>query len=122
MCARALAGAGATADSIVHNAYGYGLFTGGIGIHQGAVELGAMVVPVSGGMTPRQVTLIADLRPDILTCTPSYAVRLGEALAAAGRGPGRGAGGLSLRAGLFGAEPWTEFMRARIEALLGIRR
>ena len=89
MCARALAGAGATADSIVHNAYGYGLFTGGIGIHQGAVELGAMVVPVSGGMTPRQVTLIADLRPDILTCTPSYAVRLGEALAAAGRGPPR---------------------------------
>jgi phenylacetate-coenzyme A ligase PaaK-like adenylate-forming protein len=121
MCARALAGAGATADSIVHNAYGYGLFTGGIGIHQGAVELGAMVVPISGGMTPRQVTLIADLRPDILTCTPSYAVRLGEALAAAGRGPGSGAGGLSLRAGLFGAEPWTESMRARIEELLGIR-
>jgi phenylacetate-coenzyme A ligase PaaK-like adenylate-forming protein len=143
MCARALAGAGATTDSIVHNAYGYGLFTGGIGIHQGAVELGAMVVPVSGGMTPRQVTLIADLRPDILTCTPSYAVRLGEALAAAGRGPvaraglgsglesgpgsglrsGNGAagGGLSLRAGLFGAEPWTESMRARIEELLGIR-
>jgi phenylacetate-coenzyme A ligase PaaK-like adenylate-forming protein len=121
MCARALAGAGATADSIVHNAYGYGLFTGGIGIHQGAVELGAMVVPVSGGMTPRQVTLITDLRPDILTCTPSYAVRLGEALTAAGRGPGSGDGGLSLRAGLFGAEPWTESMRARIEELLGIR-
>jgi phenylacetate-CoA ligase len=121
MCARALAGAGATADSIVHNAYGYGLFTGGIGIHQGAVELGAMVVPVSGGMTPRQVMLITDLRPDILTCTPSYAVRLGEALAAAGRGPDSGTGGLSLRAGLFGAEPWTESMRARIEELLGIR-
>jgi phenylacetate-coenzyme A ligase PaaK-like adenylate-forming protein len=128
MCARALAGAGATADSIVHNAYGYGLFTGGIGIHQGAVELGAMVVPVSGGMTPRQVTLIADLRPDILTCTPSYAVRLGEALAAAGLGPAAGPsdaagrdGGLSLRAGLFGAEPWTDSMRARIEELLGIR-
>ncbi len=118
MCARALAGAGATADSIVHNAYGYGLFTGGIGIHQGAVELGAMVVPISGGMTPRQVTLIADLRPDILTCTPSYAVRLGEALAAAGLA---GGAGLSLRAGLFGAEPWTESMRVRIEELLGIR-
>ena len=70
MCARALAAAGATRASIVHNAYGYGLFTGGVGIHQGAVELGATVVPVSGGMTARQVTLIRDLRPDILSCTP----------------------------------------------------
>jgi phenylacetate-coenzyme A ligase PaaK-like adenylate-forming protein len=77
MCARALAAAGAGPGSIVHNAYGYGLFTGGLGIHQGAIELGATVVPVSGGMTPRQVTLIADLQPDILTCTPSYAIRLG---------------------------------------------
>ena len=84
MCARALAAAGATPASIVHNAYGYGLFTGGLGIHQGAIELGATVVPVSGGMTPRQVTLIRDLQPDILTCTPSYAIRLGEALAEAG--------------------------------------
>jgi phenylacetate-coenzyme A ligase PaaK-like adenylate-forming protein len=118
MCARALAAAGATPDSIVHNAYGYGLFTGGIGIHQGAIELGATVVPVSGGMTARQVTLIRDLRPDILTCTPSYAVRLGEALAEADYGPGRG---LALRAGLFGAEPWTYELRARIEQLLGLR-
>jgi phenylacetate-coenzyme A ligase PaaK-like adenylate-forming protein len=118
MCARALAGAGATSESIVHNAYGYGLFTGGIGIHQGAVELGATVVPASGGMTPRQVTLIADLRPDILTCTPSYAVRLGEALRGAGLRPG---GGLGLRAGVFGAEPWTDSLRARIEELLGLR-
>src|ERR1022692_5073172 len=84
MCARALAAAGATSRSIVHNAYGYGLFTGGLGIHQGAIELGAAVVPASGGMTARQVALIRDLRPDILTCTPSYAIRLGEALAAAG--------------------------------------
>jgi phenylacetate-coenzyme A ligase PaaK-like adenylate-forming protein len=118
MCARALAAAGATAASTVHNAYGYGLFTGGLGIHQGAIELGATVVPASGGMTARQVTLISDLQPDILTCTPSYAVRLGEALAAAGRGPGDG---LSLRAGLFGAEPWTDALRARISDLLGIR-
>ena len=88
----------------MHNAYGYGLFTGGLGFHQGAVELGAAVVPVSGGMTPRQVTLIRDLRPDILSCTPSYAIRLGEALAEAGLRPGDG---LALRAGLFGAEPWT---------------
>jgi phenylacetate-coenzyme A ligase PaaK-like adenylate-forming protein len=118
MCARALAAAGATRESIVHNAYGYGLFTGGLGIHQGAIELGATVVPVSGGMTARQLTLINDLRPDILTCTPSYAVRLGEALADAGHGPGRG---LGLRAGLFGAEPWTDELRARIEELLGLR-
>ncbi len=118
MCARALAAAGAGPQSIVHNAYGYGLFTGGLGIHQGAIELGATVVPVSGGMTARQVTLVRDLRPDILTCTPSYAIRLGEALAEAGLGPGSG---LRLRAGLFGAEPWTEALRARIEELLGLR-
>ena len=118
MCARALAAAGATRASIVHNAYGYGLFTGGVGIHQGAIELGATVVPVSGGMTARQVTLIRDLRPDILTCTPSYAIRLGEALAEAAAGPGQG---LSLTAGLFGAEPWSDELRARIEELLGLR-
>jgi phenylacetate-CoA ligase len=118
MCARALAAAGATRASTVHNAYGYGLFTGGLGIHQGAVELGATVVPVSGGMTQRQVTLIRDLRPDILTCTPSYAIRLGEALAEAGVVPGEG---LALRAGLFGAEPWSGEMRTRIEELLGLR-
>jgi phenylacetate-coenzyme A ligase PaaK-like adenylate-forming protein len=113
MCARALAAAGATPASIVHNAYGYGLFTGGLGIHQGAIELGAMVVPVSGGMTPRQVTLIKDLRPDILTCTPSYAIRLGEALADAGVRP-------ALTAGIFGAEPWTNELRARLNDLLGL--
>jgi phenylacetate-coenzyme A ligase PaaK-like adenylate-forming protein len=118
MCARALAAAGAGPGSIVHNAYGYGLFTGGLGIHQGAIELGATVLPVSGGMTARQVTLLRDLQPDILTCTPSYAIRLGEALAEAGLRPGHG---LRLRAGLFGAEPWTDAMRARIEDLLGLR-
>ena len=117
MCARALAAAGATAASTIHNAYGYGLFTGGLGIHQGAVRLGATVVPVSGGMTPRQLTLLRDLKPDILTCTPSYAIRLGEALAEAGAKPAD----LNLRAGLFGAEPWSEPMRARIEELLGLR-
>ena len=113
MCARALAAAGATAASIVHNAYGYGLFTGGLGIHQGAIELGATVVPVSGGMTSRQVTLIKDLQPDILTCTPSYAIRLGEALADAGVRP-------ALTAGIFGAEPWTNELRARLNDLLGL--
>jgi phenylacetate-coenzyme A ligase PaaK-like adenylate-forming protein len=118
MCARALAAAGATRNSIVHNAYGYGLFTGGVGIHQGAIELGATVVPVSGGMTSRQVTLIRDLRPDILTCTPSYAIRLGEALADSDLEPGDG---LALRAGIFGAEPWTQEMRYRLQELLGIK-
>ncbi|MGH3157457.1 MAG: phenylacetate--CoA ligase family protein [Streptosporangiaceae bacterium] len=112
MCARALGCAGASADSLVHNAYGYGLFTGGLGIHQGAIELGATVVPVSGGMTSRQVTLVRDLRPDILTCTPSYALRLGEALGSPPPG---------LKAGLFGAEPWTDEMRVRIGGLLGLR-
>ena len=120
MCARALAAGGSTTDSIVHNAYGYGLFTGGIGFHQGAAELGATVVPASGGMTHRQVTLIRDLRPDILCCTPSYAIRLGEALAEAGVGPGEGEG-LALKAGMFGAEPWSEQLRARIEELLGLK-
>ena len=118
MCARALAAAGAGPGTIVHNAYGYGLFTGGLGIHQGAIELGALVVPVSGGMTARQVTLIRDLRPEILTCTPSYAIRLGEALAEAGLTKENG---LSLRAGVFGAEPWTQEMRVRINELLGLR-
>jgi phenylacetate-CoA ligase len=113
--ARALGGAGATRRSIVHNAYGYGLFTGGLGVHHGAIRLGATVLPISGGMTDRQVKLIADLRPDILTCTPSYAVHLGEAMRAAGVEP------TSLRAGVFGAEPWTDSMRDQLERLLGIR-
>jgi phenylacetate-CoA ligase len=110
--ARALGGAGATRRSLVHNAYGYGLFTGGLGVHHGAMRLGATVLPLSGGMTERQVRMIADLKPDILTCTPSYAIFLGEAL---GTPPG------SLRAGLFGAEPWTNGMRTQIERLLGLR-
>src|SRR6202050_1063127 len=107
MCARALAGAGAGPGTLIHNAYVYGLCTGGLGIHQGAIELGATVVPVSGGMTARQVTLIRDLRPDVLTCTPSYAIRLGEALAEAGLTRETG---LALSAGVFGAAPWTQGM------------
>jgi phenylacetate-coenzyme A ligase PaaK-like adenylate-forming protein len=113
MCARSLACAGAGPSSVVHNAYGYGLFTGGLGIHQGAIALGATVVPMSGGMTERQIRLIADLRPDILTCTPSYAVRLGEAAREAGIA-------LSFTAGLFGSEPWSEELRTTIEDLLGL--
>ncbi len=113
MCARSLVCAGAGPGSVVHNAYGYGLFTGGLGIHQGAIALGATVVPMSGGMTERQIRLIADLRPDILTCTPSYAVRLGEAARDAGVE-------LSLKAGLFGSEPWSEELRGTIQELLGL--
>ncbi|GAA3974233.1 phenylacetate--CoA ligase [Actinomadura viridis] len=115
MCARSLACAGATAASTVHNAYGYGLFTGGIGVHQGAVALGATVVPMSGGMTARQVRMISDLKPDVLTCTPAYALRLGEAAAEAG------ADLSSLKAGLFGAEPWSEELRAAIEGVLPLK-
>ncbi|MGB3441283.1 MAG: phenylacetate--CoA ligase [Actinophytocola sp.] len=113
--ARALGGAGATRRSLIHNAYGYGLFTGGLGVHHGGMRLGATVLPLSGGMTDRQVRMIVDLQPDILTCTPSYAIFLGEALASAGIEPA------SLRAGLFGAEPWTHEMRVQIERLLGLR-
>ena len=115
--ARSLAGAGATRSSIVHNAYGYGLFTGGLGVHQGAQALGATVVPMSGGMTARQIRMILDLKPDVLTCTPSYAVYLGEALA--GQGVAREE--IPLKVGLHGAEPWTDALRAQIERLLPIR-
>lgn len=109
--ARALGGAGATRKSVIHNAYGYGLFTGGLGVHHGGMRLGATVVPISGGMTERQARLIQDLRPDVLCCTPSYAIHLGEALKS----------GTNLKVGIFGAEPWTEEMRQQIEELLGIR-
>lgn len=115
--ARSLAGAGATRRSVIHNAYGYGLFTGGLGVHHGARALGAMVVPMSGGNTARQLRLIQDLRPDVLTCTPSYAIYLGEAARAEGIDPTS----LGLRVGVHGAEPWTEPMRQQIELLLGIR-
>ncbi|HEY8371193.1 MAG TPA: phenylacetate--CoA ligase [Pseudonocardiaceae bacterium] len=115
--ARALGGAGATRRSRVHCAYGYGLFTGGLGVHHGAMRLGATVLPMSSGMTDRQIRMILDLRPDVLCCTPSYAIHLGETLRAAGIDPDE----LSLRVGVFGAEPWTEQMRATIQELLGIR-
>lgn len=115
--ARSLAGAGATPKSLIHNAYGYGLFTGGLGIHHGARALGATVVPMSGGQTARQLRLMQDLKPDVLTCTPSYAIYLGEAARAAGIDPAS----LALRVGIHGAEPWTDAMRTQIEELLGIR-
>jgi phenylacetate-coenzyme A ligase PaaK-like adenylate-forming protein len=113
--ARSLGCAGATAGSILHNAYGYGLFTGGVGYHLGGIKLGATVIPVSGGMTDRQVTLIRDLKPDVITCTPSYAVTLAEALNAAG------VDASSIKAGIFGAEPWSEALRTQIESLLPLK-
>lgn len=115
MVARSLGCAGATAGSVVHNAYGYGLFTGGVGFHLGGIRLGATVVPVSSGMTDRQLRLIADLRPEVLTCTPSYAVTLGE-MARETRTDVS-----SLRVGIFGAEPWTESLRRQLEALLPVK-
>src|SRR4051794_8392121 len=115
MVARSLGCAGATRGTIVHNAYGYGLFTGGIGFHLGGIRLGATVIPMSGGMTDRQVRLIADLKPEVITCTPSYAVTLGEAIASTG------VDASSLRAGIFGAEPWSESLRTQIQSLLPVQ-
>lgn len=117
MCARSLGCGGATRSSVVHNAYGYGLFTGGAGLHQGAIALGATVVPNSSGMTARQVKLLVDLQPDILCCTPSYAVYLGEAVRDAGIDASR----LNLKAGILGAEPWSHGLREKIEALLPLK-
>jgi len=114
--ARVLAGAGAGPGTMVHNGYGYGLFTGGLGLHGGAEALGANVVPISGGQTARQVQLIMDLQPEILVCTPSYAATLADALAALGVAPEDN----SLRAGIFGAEPWSESMRTQLSARLGL--
>ncbi|MDQ3735738.1 MAG: phenylacetate--CoA ligase [Actinomycetota bacterium] len=114
--ARVLAGAGAGPGTMIHNGYGYGLFTGGLGLHGGAEALGANVVPISGGNTVRQVQLIMDLEPEVLVCTPSYAATIADALAEKGVAPEEN----SLRAGIFGAEPWSESMRAQLSARLGL--
>jgi phenylacetate-CoA ligase len=117
MVARCLVMAGAVPGMMLHNAYGYGLFTGGLGLHGGAEKLGLVVVPVSGGMTERQVTLIQDLRPEVIAVTPSYALTLCQAFANRGIVPEQ----ISLRYALLGAEPWTEAMREEIDAGLGVR-
>jgi len=114
LMARALAAGGTTRGDIIHNAYGYGLFTGGLGVHYGAEKLGASVIPISGGNTRRQVLIMKDFGPTILTCTPSYALHLGEVAAEAGVD----FGSLRFKSGIFGAEPWSEKMRAEIEAKL----
>ena len=115
--ARALSAAGGTRNDIVHVSYGYGLFTGGLGLHYGAEHMGATALPVSSGNTKRQVQLLQDFGSDILCCTPSYAMFIGETVRDMGIDPKT----LKLRAGLFGAEPWTDNMRREIERLLDIK-
>ncbi len=109
--ARSIRAAGGRPGDILHNAYGYGLFTGGLGAHYGAEKLGCTVVPVSGGMTERQVTLIEDFKPDIIMVTPSYMLAILDAYRATGWDPRES----SLKVGIFGAEPWTDAMRTEIE-------
>jgi phenylacetate-CoA ligase len=113
---RVLRAADVTAADVLQNAYGYGLFTGGLGFHLGAERIGCLVVPASSGVTQRQVMLLRDLGTTVLACTPSYALVLAEAVARDG-----GRAGLRLRAGFFGAEPWTDGMRAQVEEGLGLR-
>jgi phenylacetate-CoA ligase len=114
--ARSLAMGGAEPGMILHNAYGYGLFTGGLGLHGGGERLGMTVVPVSGGLTERQLMLISDFRPEVICCTPSYALTLAQAFAERGVAPDE----LSLRYALLGAEPWTDAMRREVDAGLGV--
>ncbi len=109
--ARSIRAAGGRSGMIIHNAYGYGLFTGGLGVHYGAEQLGCTVVPISGGMTERQVQLINDFRPDIITVTPSYMLAILDEFKRQGLDPRQS----SLKIGIFGAEPWTNAMRAEIE-------
>lgn len=116
LMARSLASAGATRNSVVQNAYGYGLFTGGLGVHYGAELLGAAVIPISGGNTQRQVMVMKDFGTNILTCTPSYALFIAEVIEEMGLTKDD----FKLQAGIFGAEPWSENMRQQIETRLGI--
>jgi phenylacetate-CoA ligase len=115
--ARTITAGGVTKNDVVHNAYGYGLFTGGLGFHYGAERIGATVIPVSGGVTKRQIMLIQDLGSTVLCCTPSYALYLAESATEMGVDLRE----TSLRVGIFGAEPWTERMRQEIEAKLGLK-
>ena len=114
--ARCMAMAGVRPGMVVHNAYGYGLFTGGLGFHQGAERLGALTIPVSGGVTARQALLLRDLQGQVLCSTPSYALHIAQGLREAGIGVDE----LALEVGLFGAEPWTDAMRDQLESELGL--
>lgn len=117
LCARALSAAGASSDSIVQNSYGYGLFTGGLGMNSGVEKIGAAVIPASTGNTLRQIKIISDFKSTILCCTPSYALYLAETMSNMGIDPGKTA----LRSGIFGAEPWSEEMRGEIEKRLHLK-
>ncbi|MDE2051113.1 MAG: AMP-binding protein, partial [Gammaproteobacteria bacterium] len=116
LVARSIRVAGGRPGHIVHIAYGYGLFTGGLGAHYGAERLGCTVIPMSGGQTERQVQLIRDFRPDIIMVTPSYLLNIAEEMARQGMDPHAS----SLTIGILGAEPWTEAMRRQVESSLGI--
>src|SRR6185503_4850044 len=111
VCARSIQASGGRPGMKIHNAYGYGLFTGGLGVHYGAEKLGCVTIPVSGGMTERQVKLIVDFAPDLITVTPSYMLAILDEFRAQGVDPRA----CSLKIGIFGAEPWTNAMRAEIE-------
>ncbi|QNU34759.1 phenylacetate--CoA ligase [Geobacillus sp. 44C] len=115
--ARAIAIAGGVPGNIVHNAYGYGLFTGGLGLHYGSERLGAVTVPVSGGNTDRQIMIIEDFKPDIICGTPSYVLNIAERMKELGKDPRQ----TSLKYGIFGAEPWSEEMRRTLEQEFGIK-
>ena len=115
--ARAIVAAGGTKEDYIHVSYGYGLFTGGLGLHAGGEALGATVIPVSSGNTKRQIQIIQDFGSNIIACTPSYALYIGETMRDMGVDPKS----THLRAGIFGAEPWTDHMRREIEKLLNIK-
>ena len=116
-CARALVAAGASKEDVVQVCYGYGLFTGGSGLHGGSHKLGSLTLPMSSGNTERQIQFMMDLKSTVLCCTPSYAAYIGESLKERGYKPEDN----NLKAGIFGAEPWTEEMRQDIEKNLGIK-
>ena len=117
LMARCFVAAGLTKNDIIHNAYGYGLFTGGLGAHYGAEKLGASVIPISGGNTKRQIMILQDFGPTAICCTPSYALNLAEQ----GKAMGVDMRSLKLRVGIFGAEPWSDKMRDEIENSMDIR-
>ena len=116
-CARQLVAAGATKEDKIHVSFGYGLFTGGFGLHLGAQRIGAVAIPVSSGNTARQITILQDFGSDYLCCTPSYAMYIAESIEQANVDMSK----IALRGGIFGAEPWTEEMRQRIEEKLHIK-
>ena len=118
LMARSIYTAGGRQQDVIHIAYGYGLFTGGMGFHYGAQKVGTKIIPASGGMTQRQIKLMKDLEATILACTPSFAVYLAETMAQEGIDPRKD---LKLRIGMFGAEPWSDKIRERIENEMGIK-